>query len=177
MLKEQPFYQPKEGTYMKLIVLLGKSRQPQHAHQLFDTMVEEGREPTLELYTALLAAYCRSNLIDEDKQVTFLREKNVGVVIRDERELNQIRMHGESEVSLQIETDGPDGTWHCAARKGEHCPHVQDYLFPFDRKKRSSETHVAARELLQTSDSSVPEISPSPTKKLGKRDEPWGHNP
>ncbi|KAG5555392.1 hypothetical protein RHGRI_012810 [Rhododendron griersonianum] len=65
MLKEQPFYQPKEGTYMKLIVLLGKSRQPQHAHQLFDTMVEEGLEPTLELYTALLAAYCRSNLIDE----------------------------------------------------------------------------------------------------------------
>ncbi|GMH30917.1 hypothetical protein Nepgr_032760 [Nepenthes gracilis] len=65
MLKEQPFYQPREGTYMKLIVLLGKSGQPQRAHQLFDTMVEEGIEPTSELYTSLLAAYCRSNLIDE----------------------------------------------------------------------------------------------------------------
>ncbi|KAF8392681.1 hypothetical protein HHK36_023030 [Tetracentron sinense] len=65
MLKEQPFYQPKEGTYMKLLVLLGKYGQPQRAHQLFDTMVEEGCEPTAELYTALLAAYCRSNLIDE----------------------------------------------------------------------------------------------------------------
>ncbi|GKU96114.1 hypothetical protein SLEP1_g9383 [Rubroshorea leprosula] len=65
MLREQPFYQPKEGTYMKLLVLLGKSGQPRRAHQLFDEMVEEGCEPTPELYTALLAAYCRSDLIDE----------------------------------------------------------------------------------------------------------------
>ncbi|RVW25751.1 Pentatricopeptide repeat-containing protein, chloroplastic [Vitis vinifera] len=65
MLREQPFYQPKEGTYMKLLVLLGKSGQPLRAHQLFDTMVEEGCEPTTELYTALLASYCQSNLIDE----------------------------------------------------------------------------------------------------------------
>jgi hypothetical protein len=36
MLKEQPFYQPKEGTYMKLLVLLGKSGQPHRASQLFD---------------------------------------------------------------------------------------------------------------------------------------------
>lgn len=64
MLREQPFYQPKEGTYMKLLVLLGRSGQPQRAHQLFDQMVEEGCEPTSELYTALLAAYCRSNLIE-----------------------------------------------------------------------------------------------------------------
>lgn len=65
MLKQQPFYQPKEGTYMKLLVLLGKSGQPHRAHELFDTMVEEGCRPTPELYTALLAAYCRSNLIEE----------------------------------------------------------------------------------------------------------------
>lgn len=65
MLREQPFYQPREGTYMKLIVLLGKSGQPQRAHQLFTAMIEEGCDPTPELYTALLAAYCRSNMIDE----------------------------------------------------------------------------------------------------------------
>ena len=65
MLKEQTFYYPKEGTYMKLLVLLGKSGQAIHAHKLFDTMVEEGIEPTPELYTALLAAYCRSNLLEE----------------------------------------------------------------------------------------------------------------
>ncbi|KAE8717808.1 Pentatricopeptide repeat-containing protein [Hibiscus syriacus] len=65
MLREQPFYQPKEGTYMKLLVLLGKSGQPYRARQLFDEMIEEGCEPTPELYTALLAAYCRNDLVDE----------------------------------------------------------------------------------------------------------------
>ncbi|XP_010672616.2 pentatricopeptide repeat-containing protein At3g06430, chloroplastic [Beta vulgaris subsp. vulgaris] len=65
MLRKQSFYHPKEGTYMKLLVLLGKSGQPRRAHELFDTMIEEGLEPTSELYTALMAAYCRSNLIDK----------------------------------------------------------------------------------------------------------------
>ncbi|XP_077219130.1 tetratricopeptide repeat (TPR)-like superfamily protein [Tasmannia lanceolata] len=65
MLREQPFYQPKEGTYMKLLVLLGKSGQPYRAQKLFDTMVEEGCEPTSALYTALLAAYCRNKLLDD----------------------------------------------------------------------------------------------------------------
>ncbi|CAM8975036.1 unnamed protein product [Rhodiola kirilowii] len=65
MLREQSYYQPKVGTYMKLLVLLGRSGQPQRARQLFDLMLEEGLEPTSELYTALLAAYCRSDLVDE----------------------------------------------------------------------------------------------------------------
>ena len=65
MLKEQSFYQPKEGTYMRLIVLMGKNRQPELARKLFDSMIDEGLEPTAELYTALLGAYCRSNNIDE----------------------------------------------------------------------------------------------------------------
>lgn len=65
MLREQPFYQPREGTYMKLLVLLGKSGQPHRAKHFFDTMLKEGLKPTPELYTALLGAYCRSNLIDE----------------------------------------------------------------------------------------------------------------
>ncbi|XP_020274854.1 pentatricopeptide repeat-containing protein At3g06430, chloroplastic [Asparagus officinalis] len=65
MLKEQIFYYPKVGTYVKLLVLLGKSGQAIRAHQLFDEMLEAGIEPTAELYTALLAAYCRSNLLDQ----------------------------------------------------------------------------------------------------------------
>ncbi|KAJ1437055.1 Tetratricopeptide-like helical domain superfamily [Sesbania bispinosa] len=64
ILREQPYYQPREDTYMKLIVLLGKSGQPHRAHQLFDTIKEEGCEST-ELYTALIAAYCQNNLVDE----------------------------------------------------------------------------------------------------------------
>lgn len=50
---------------MKLLVLLGKSGQALRAAELFETMVEEGIEPTSALYTALLAAYCRCNLHDE----------------------------------------------------------------------------------------------------------------
>ncbi|KAF6154955.1 hypothetical protein GIB67_018392 [Kingdonia uniflora] len=65
MLKEQPFYQPKEGTYMKLLVLLGRAGQPHRARKLFDEMVEEGCGPTSELYTALLQTFCRSDLIVE----------------------------------------------------------------------------------------------------------------
>ncbi|XP_039117922.1 pentatricopeptide repeat-containing protein At3g06430, chloroplastic-like [Dioscorea cayenensis subsp. rotundata] len=64
-LREQPFYYPKAGTYMKLLVLLGKSGQAHRAQTLFDCMVEEGIEPTSELYTALLLAYCRCKLLDE----------------------------------------------------------------------------------------------------------------
>ncbi|CAH9129576.1 unnamed protein product [Cuscuta epithymum] len=65
MLREQKFYQPKEGSYMRLLVLLGKCGQPSQAQKLFNTMIEEGLEPTTELYTALLAAYSRSNLIEK----------------------------------------------------------------------------------------------------------------
>ena len=69
MLKEQPFYHPKEGTYMKLIVLLGRSGQAAQAHQLFDEMLQQGCQPTPELYTALIGAYCRSSLLDEALQL------------------------------------------------------------------------------------------------------------
>ncbi|OAY62578.1 Pentatricopeptide repeat-containing protein, chloroplastic [Ananas comosus] len=69
MLREQPFYHPKEGTYMKLLILLGKSGQPARAQQLFDSMIEEGLQPTSGLYTALLAAYSRNDLLDEAYQV------------------------------------------------------------------------------------------------------------
>lgn len=65
MLKEHSFYKPKEGTYMKLIGLLGRCNQAIHAKKLFNTMLEEGIDPTPQTYTALLAAYCRSNLIDD----------------------------------------------------------------------------------------------------------------
>jgi len=42
---------------MKLIVLLGRSGQPARAHQLFDEMLQQGCQPTSELYTALIGAY------------------------------------------------------------------------------------------------------------------------
>ncbi|KAF2938920.1 hypothetical protein DAI22_03g153500 [Oryza sativa Japonica Group] len=65
MLKEQPFYHPKEGTFMKLLLLLGRSGQPSRARYLFDEMLQQGCQPTPELYTALIAAYCRNGLLDD----------------------------------------------------------------------------------------------------------------
>ncbi|KAL7154401.1 hypothetical protein ABFS83_03G000200 [Erythranthe nasuta] len=69
MLKMQPFYHPKEGTYMKLLVLLVRSGQPGQASQLFDEMLQTSLEPTPELFTALLAACSRRNLIDKGYEV------------------------------------------------------------------------------------------------------------
>ncbi|XP_014498641.1 pentatricopeptide repeat-containing protein At3g06430, chloroplastic-like [Vigna radiata var. radiata] len=64
MLRGQPYYQPREDTYMRLIVLLGKSGQPHCANELFSSIHEDGCEST-KLYTALITAYCRNNLVEE----------------------------------------------------------------------------------------------------------------
>ncbi|KAJ4772276.1 Pentatricopeptide repeat-containing protein [Rhynchospora pubera] len=69
MLRHQPFYQPKEPTYMKLLLLLGRSGHPHMARHLFDEMLHEGLPPTPALYTALLAAYSRNNLLDDAFQL------------------------------------------------------------------------------------------------------------
>lgn len=47
-----------------MIVMLGKCKQPEKAHELFQAMVDEGCEPNSESYTALLSAYSRSGLFD-----------------------------------------------------------------------------------------------------------------
>ncbi|KAI8529831.1 hypothetical protein RHMOL_Rhmol11G0004800 [Rhododendron molle] len=53
---------------------------------------------------AICVAKGKKSMMDGnlEKTVRFLREKNVGVVIRDERELNQICMHG---ICLLITSD------------------------------------------------------------------------
>jgi pentatricopeptide repeat protein len=80
MLKEQPFYYPKEGTYMKLLLLLGRSGQPSLARQLFTEMQQQGCQATPELYTALIGAYCRSGLLDEALQLLRSRRKSGDVI-------------------------------------------------------------------------------------------------
>lgn len=50
---------------VKLLVLLGRCSQPRKTQQLFDVMIEEGLQPTTEFYTALVGAYCRSNILDK----------------------------------------------------------------------------------------------------------------
>ncbi|KDP45579.1 hypothetical protein JCGZ_17186 [Jatropha curcas] len=65
LLREQLWYRPSPGMYIKLIVMLGKCKQPEKAHELFDAMIAEGCVVSRESYTALLSAYGRSGLLDE----------------------------------------------------------------------------------------------------------------
>jgi pentatricopeptide repeat protein len=65
LLREQLWYRPNSGVYIKLIVMLGKCKQPDKAHELFRAMIDEGCVVNHESYTALLSAYSRSGLFDE----------------------------------------------------------------------------------------------------------------
>ncbi|CAH2044731.1 unnamed protein product [Thlaspi arvense] len=60
LLREQLWYKPNVGIYVKLIVMLGKCKQPEKAHELFQAMIGEGCVVNHEVYTALLSAYSRS---------------------------------------------------------------------------------------------------------------------
>lgn len=60
LLREQLWYRPNPGIYIKLIVMLGKCKQPEKAHSLFQAMIDEGCVANQESYTALLSAYSRS---------------------------------------------------------------------------------------------------------------------
>ncbi|XP_074267540.1 pentatricopeptide repeat-containing protein At5g48730, chloroplastic-like [Silene latifolia] len=65
LLREQLWYRPDSGIYVKLIVMLGKCKQPQKAQELFQAMVDEGCFINHEVYTALLSAYSRSGQFNE----------------------------------------------------------------------------------------------------------------
>ncbi|CAN6554230.1 unnamed protein product [Malus baccata var. baccata] len=62
LLQEQLWYRPNAAVYVKLIVMLGKCKQPEKAHELFEAMIEEGCDVNTESYTALVSAYGRSGL-------------------------------------------------------------------------------------------------------------------
>nr|UPT48396.1 pentatricopeptide repeat protein AaPPR29 [Agave angustifolia] len=65
LLREQLWYRPNVGIYIKMIVMLGKCKQPERAHSLFQAMVDEGCIINHESYTALVSAYSRSGLFDQ----------------------------------------------------------------------------------------------------------------
>lgn len=65
LLREQLWYTPNTGIYIKLIVMLGKCKQSEKAHALFRSMAEEGCIINHESYTALVSAYGRSGLFNE----------------------------------------------------------------------------------------------------------------
>ncbi|XP_059649134.1 pentatricopeptide repeat-containing protein At3g53170 [Cornus florida] len=65
LLRKQHWYEPKCQTYTKLLVMLGKCRQPKQASLLFEIMMSDGLRPTIDAYTALMSAYGLSGLLDK----------------------------------------------------------------------------------------------------------------
>ncbi|XP_030492660.2 pentatricopeptide repeat-containing protein At3g53170 [Cannabis sativa] len=65
LLRMQHWYEPRCQTYTKLLVMLGRCKQPQQASLLFEIMSSDGLQPTLAVYTALVGAYGQSGLLDE----------------------------------------------------------------------------------------------------------------
>ncbi|XP_058225303.1 pentatricopeptide repeat-containing protein At3g53170 [Rhododendron vialii] len=65
LLRKQHWYEPRCQTYTKLLVMLGKCRQPKQAGFLFELIHSDGLEPTVDVYTALVSAYGLSGLLDE----------------------------------------------------------------------------------------------------------------
>ncbi|XP_020234320.1 pentatricopeptide repeat-containing protein At3g53170 [Cajanus cajan] len=65
LLRKQYWYEPRCQTYAKLLMMLGKCRQPEEASVLFETMLSEGLKPTVDVYTALVSAYGQSGRLDQ----------------------------------------------------------------------------------------------------------------
>uniref|UniRef100_A0A0E0K7W1 Pentacotripeptide-repeat region of PRORP domain-containing protein n=1 Tax=Oryza punctata TaxID=4537 RepID=A0A0E0K7W1_ORYPU len=65
LLRKQQWYKPRSQTYARLLMMLGKCRQPAAATALFKVMLSERLKPTVDVYTALVGAYGYSGLLDE----------------------------------------------------------------------------------------------------------------
>ncbi|KAG8363628.1 hypothetical protein BUALT_Bualt19G0042200 [Buddleja alternifolia] len=64
LLRKQHWYEPRTQTYAKLLVMLGKCKQPNEATLIFETMLSDGLQPTVDVYTALVGAYALNGLLD-----------------------------------------------------------------------------------------------------------------
>ncbi|KAM1158014.1 hypothetical protein FF1_028536 [Malus domestica] len=65
LLRKQHWYEPRCQTYTKLLMMLGKCRQPEQASLLFELMLSDGLKPTVDVYTALVSVYGKSGLLDK----------------------------------------------------------------------------------------------------------------
>lgn len=61
----QHWYEPRCQTYTKLLMMLGKCKQPEQASLLFEIMLSDGLKPTIDVYTALVSGYGKSGLLDK----------------------------------------------------------------------------------------------------------------
>ncbi|GAV89856.1 PPR domain-containing protein/PPR_2 domain-containing protein/PPR_3 domain-containing protein [Cephalotus follicularis] len=65
LLRMQHWYAPRCQTYTKVLMMLGRCKQPEQASLLFQTMLSEGLRPTIDVYTALVSAYGESGLLEK----------------------------------------------------------------------------------------------------------------
>ncbi|CAI9103022.1 OLC1v1001437C2 [Oldenlandia corymbosa var. corymbosa] len=65
LLRKQHWYVPKSQTFTKLLVMLGKCRQPGQAGLLFEMMESDGLQPTIDVYTALVGVYGLNGLLEK----------------------------------------------------------------------------------------------------------------
>ncbi|KAG6553191.1 hypothetical protein Mapa_005251 [Marchantia paleacea] len=64
LLRKQEWYEPKHEQYVSVLTMLAKNSQPDHAEDLFRTMLEERLPPSVEAYTALLSAFVEFGDLD-----------------------------------------------------------------------------------------------------------------
>ncbi|KAF9675565.1 hypothetical protein SADUNF_Sadunf09G0045400 [Salix dunnii] len=65
LLRKQHWYEPRTRTYTKLLMMLGKCRQPEEGSLLFEVLLSDGLKPTVDVYTALVSAYGKSGQLDK----------------------------------------------------------------------------------------------------------------
>ncbi|KNA23639.1 hypothetical protein SOVF_023230 [Spinacia oleracea] len=64
LLRKQQWYEPRCQTYTKLLMLLGKCRKAEQAGLLFEVLLSDGLQPTVDVFTALVNAYGMCGLFD-----------------------------------------------------------------------------------------------------------------
>ncbi|KAJ6692066.1 PENTATRICOPEPTIDE REPEAT-CONTAINING PROTEIN 1 MITOCHONDRIAL [Salix purpurea] len=65
LLRKQHWYEPRTKTYTKLLMMLGKCRQPEEGSLLFEVLLSDGLKPTVDVYTALVSVYGKSGQLDK----------------------------------------------------------------------------------------------------------------
>ncbi|KAG0553556.1 hypothetical protein KC19_12G020300 [Ceratodon purpureus] len=65
LVRAQEWYTAEESTYIKLLSMLAKVKQPEAASSLFDSLLQDKLRPTTPLFTALLTVYTESRCFEK----------------------------------------------------------------------------------------------------------------
>lgn len=65
LLRKQHWYEPRCQMYTRLLMMLGKCRKAEQAGLLFEVLLSDGLQPTVDVFTALVSAYGLCSLFDQ----------------------------------------------------------------------------------------------------------------